>query len=513
MAQQDLSYLLSEQARLITDIARLNAQIAYARSNSSFSIVSALEQRLAAAQELLDVVQGQLQSAGASLPVVSAGQVVASDQQARAQGAVVQNPSQPPEPVQDTETGAVTVTGISDEELIARNIEVGTNGRIRTLTETQATPQPTTLAFALNDEDGNILPPTPSLNAGAGARSDDSPATTTGSVQQTINANFNQRIDPRPNILGDYVSYTYSISWYLLTPEQFNQLSAQSKKNISNWQLIMQTAGAPITPANGAPGRNAYFSNDYYLDNFVLETAFEGKGTGSAGNNANLSFMVTEPNGFTLIENLSKAVTSYYQKNNVAPTSSNSIAQVQSDNGDADAQEGGFYGGSNTANGAPPTSTNTNVWTNAQYCMVIRFYGYNQTGDLVQVGKRTNPSGRAPTSSNSTDKNAVVEKFIPWTISDIDTKLANRTVEYQINGVVTPYIVAFSSQRGTIPYNYELAGTTVGEILNGRPTGTQYRQVSDGRSDSAQPPATTPSNATNAYVEETGVDFGQLSGA
>jgi hypothetical protein len=512
MAQQDLTYLLSEQARLLADIASLNTQLAYARASGNPQIVAGLELRLATAQELLSIVQSQIQSAGASLPVTSAGQIVASDQQARASGAVVQNPQVPPEPVQNLEIDAPATTNLSEEDLAAQNIEFGTNGRIRTVTETQATPQPTTLAFATRDEDGNVLPPTPSLNAGVGARSDDSPANTTGSVQQTINANFNQRIDPRPNILGDYVSYTYSISWYLLTPEQFNQLSVQTKKNISNWQLIMQTAGAPITPANGAPGRNEYFSNDYYLDNFILETAFEGKGTGSAGNNATLSFTVTEPNGFTLIENLSKAVTSYYQKNNVAPTLSNSTAQVQANSGDADAQEGGFYGNSNTANGAPPTGPNTNVWTNAQYCMVIRFYGYNETGDLVQVGKRTNPSGRAPTSSNSTDKNAVVEKFIPWTISDIDTKLASRTVEYQINGVVTPYIVAFSSQRGTIPYNYELAGTTVGEILNGRPSGAQYRRVADGRSDSAQPPATTPSNATNAYVEDTGVDFGQLSG-
>jgi hypothetical protein len=413
-----------------------------------------------------------------AVPNESSGQVVAGEQQAKSPGAVVQNPSTP----------AGTETVVTNTVQSTSNVETGTDGRVRTLNETQSTPQPASQPFALRDEDDNPLPPTPSLNGGVGARPDDSPSPTSASVQQTINANFNQRIDPRPNILGDYASYTYSISWYLLSPEQFNQLSLQSKKNISGWQLLMQSAGAPVVPANGGAGRNEYFSNDYYLDNFTLEMAYAGKGTSSPTQAANLSFTVTEPNGFTLLENLARAVTSFYQKNNVSQTTNNSTIQNQNQNGDADAQEGGFYGNS------PSVDPRTTVWTNAQYCMVIRFYGYNQLGELVQVGKRTNPSNNN-TGSNATDKNAVVEKFIPWVITGIDTKLNDRTVEYQVSGVGTPYIVALSSQRGTIPYNYELVGATVGEILNGRPSGTQYRRVSDGRVDSAQPPAIA--NATS----------------
>ena len=471
MAQQDLTYLLSEQARLLADIASINAQLLYARANANQQIISGLEQRLASARELLSIVQSQIETArDSALPVTSAGQVVYREQEAKAPGAVVQNPS-----ARQTAT-----TPVITQDQVNQNLETGTNGRVRPLIETQSTPQPEPQPFALRDDDGNLLPPTPSLNAGSAARPDDSPSPNSASVQQTINANFNQRIDPRPNILGDYVSYTYSISWYLLTPEQFNQLSLQSKKNISGWQLLMQSAGAPVTPANGAPGRNEYFSNDYYLDNFTLEIAYAGKGTSSPTQAANLSFTVTEPNGFTLLENLARAVTSFYQKNNVSQTTNNST--IQNQNGDADAQEGGFYG--NT----PTIDPRTTVWTNAQYCMAIRFYGYNQSGELVQVGKRTNP-GNNNLGSNATDKNAVVEKFIPWVITGIDTKLNNRTVEYQVSGVGTPYIVALSSQRGTIPYNYELAGSTVGELLNGRPSGTQYRRGSDGRVDSAQPPS------------------------
>jgi hypothetical protein len=153
--------------------------------------------------------------------------------------------------------------------------------------------------------------------------------------------------------------------------------------------------------------------------------------------------------------------------------------------------------------------------------MCIRFYGYNEFGELVRVGKSTNPGGGTPVVAISTDVNAVVEKFLPFIITQVDTRLVSRQVEYQIKGVGIPYVTAFSSQRGTIPFDYELVGTTVGEVLNGRPVGTKYTRT-EGRTDTGQPPSVNPTapldpGPTGASVNDTrvnaGVDqFGSFTG-
>jgi hypothetical protein len=195
-----------------------------------------------------------------------------------------------------------------------------------------------------------------------------------------------------------------------------------------------------------------------HLDNLVIETALAGKGTGSATNATTLTFTVTEPNGFTFIENLYRAVASIYKKNNLK----------------------GNY-------------------VDADYCICIRFYGYNDSGELIQVGRTTNPSGGRAGVAVSTDVRAVVEKFITFKIGSVNTKIVSRAVEYQIEGSGVGTSTAFSSQRGTIPFPYELAGSTVGELLNGRPVGTNYSKT-DGRPNTSNPPSANPTQPAEPTI-------------
>jgi hypothetical protein len=467
---QSILYLFGERTRVLAEISSLNAQLTYAQANANQAIVAGIEARLASSQELLDAINEQIQQAQqqSALGTASAGQVIAEEQKGNAEKSTTQNP----QPFPTAEAAAATVPVFTQNQ-INQNLETGTNGRLRPVTETQATPAVLPQPFS-RDEDGNPLPPTASLSTspGVGARSDDNTTKNSLSVQQTINANFSQRIDPRPNILDQYASYTYSLTWYLLTPEQYNQMQRQAKKNISNWQILVQSAGAPIAPGNGLPGRNEFFSNDYYLDNLVINTAVAGKGSGGATNATDLNFTITEPNGFTLIENLYRAVSSVYKKNNLI-----------------------------------------GVYTQAEYCLCIRFYGYNDAGELVQVGKTTNPGGSTPGPTVSTDVRAVVEKFIPFRIVDLKTKIANRAIEYQISGAGIGTSTAFSSQRGSIPFPYELAGSTVGELLNGRPVGTNYTRT-DGRTGTGDPPSSSPTSPVNPGNQAAGVDaLGNFTGA
>jgi hypothetical protein len=448
--------LLARIARLQEQIAQDQAQLSTARQEFRDRLAARLEFGISQKQQQLAELQGQLAQAQQrdAQGTASAGQVVAEEQKGNANDSTTQNPQSP---------FVQSNTGLN--VLPEDQIETGTNGRLRPLNETQATPPAPPQPFSVLDDDGNVLPTTPSTSRGAGAPTDDGTPKNSLSVQQTINANFSQRIEPRPNILDEYASYTYSITWYLLTPEQFNQMSVQNKINISNWQILVQSGGASITPGNGQPGRNEFFSNDYYLDNFVIETFTEGKGTGGPMNLGELNFTVTEPNGFTLIENLYRAVSSTYKKANINVSASE-------------------YG-------------------QADYCICIRFYGYNEFGELQQVGRTTNPGGGRSGVAVSTDVRAVVEKFIPFRIAELKTKIVSKAVEYQIQGQPVGYNTAFSSQRGTIPFAYELAGSNVGELLNGRPVGTNYTK-SDGRPNTSNPPSANPTSPAN--TDSAGVD-------
>jgi hypothetical protein len=382
----------------------------------------------------------------------SSGQVVAEEARARAPGAVASNP-----PGTVGTVGTVTVTGVPPDN---QNTEFGTNGRVRLQTQTQATPPAgngNTLPFITGDDDGNPVPGIPTTQTGAAANREDNTAPNSNRTAQIINDSFNKKITPEPNVLDEYASYTYAITWYLLTPAQYNEMMRSQKKNCASWQLLIQSGGAP-TQAAGATanstaiaGRNKYFSLDYYIDNLEIVSRIPFKGTGSPAGTLSIKFTVTEPHGITLIDNLYKAVRDLYKQANI------------------------------TGNATYPA---------AQYCLAIRFYGYNESGELVTTGRRgTNGA------TNLTDPKAVVEKFYPFRLDDIKFKIPkDRVVEYTIEGKPLPYFYNKSEDRGTIPLAFELTGETVEQILRGKPAGPRNPASPGERTDSPQPNTSAPSN-------------------
>jgi flagellar biosynthesis regulator FlbT len=93
--------------------------------------------------------------------------------------------------------------------------------------------------------------------------------------------------------------------------------------------------------------------------------------------------------------------------------------------------------------------------------LVIRFYGYDAQGNLVRGGVGLN------NATAVTDRNAFVEKFFPFCLANINFKVASKAVEYQLDCKPVPNIIAASSGRGTIPYNIELSGQTLKDLLAG----------------------------------------------
>jgi hypothetical protein len=386
-------------------------------------------------------------SAGAQ-GTASSGQVVAEESRARAQGAATSNPSTP-----------IGIVQVVSADQVNQNLEVGTNGRVRPQTQTQATPpnnNGTALPFITGDDDGNPVPGIPTTQAGAAASRDDNTAPNNNATAQIINSSFNQRIVPEPNVLDEYASYTYAITWYLLTPDQYNEMVRSQKKNCASWQLLMQSGGAPTQAAGvtanstATAGRNQFFDLDYYIDDLEIDSLIPLKGTGAANTATDIRFKVTEPNGITLIENLSNAVKTLYKEKNV--------------------------------------DKNAN-YPMAQYCLAVRFYGYNELGELVTTGRR-GTGGK----TNLTDPKAIVEKFYPFVITNIKFRIPkDRVVEYEVLAKPIPHFYNKSQDRGTIPFAFELTGETVDQVLRGKPVGTVYPASAGERRDGPQPTPSAPS--------------------
>lgn len=363
---------------------------------------------------------------------------------------------------------------IFTQDEINTNIELGTNANVRTIQQTQSTP-----GLNPNGTGRNFGSLSPNVTNGAGiaipfntpgvgsANDDNTPVTRQSSEQQKSNPT-GWIVNPQPNVLDQYASYTYNLSWYMLTPKQYAAfMSGGGRGSSTAWSLLMQSGGAATAKASAEyGGRNQYFANDYYMDNLVLESKFPGKGTTSSHNVVGMSFTVVEPNGISFIKNLRFAVLDLL-KQNAATESTNA---------------------GTPANTVDPNTTETN-WSSAQFVMVIDFYGYDDQGKLVKAQRVNNALSQ---NNSAVDTSAVVQKFIPFQLNNIQFKVQSKgTIEYSI--AASPIVVntAISTSRGSIPFNLSLVGTTLNEVLQGNPVRTNNNS-GGGREDTSTPePDTT----------------------
>jgi hypothetical protein len=361
-------------------------------------------------------------------PLSSAG-LVAQAQQARDDGAAVQFPNEPPVTLSATERFSSPL-----------NRQFGTDAPVRTLAQTQSTPpnsvtrvgtdvtralpgggDPISNTFPItNDSAKKVQDDAAAATkkivdelAGRGAPGDD--ASLKNQTQATIDTIFDNTIVAQPNILDKYSSYNYVASFYLMSKDDMQKMVNSRNTDISGAQLLFQSGGAPQVSPVGAPGRNPYFNVDYYIDHIKIKSQLTGRATGTANNSTELEMTVIEPYGITLVPNLVKAIEQYI--------------------------------------GAGSSSLGSQV-----YLLVVRFYGYDEQGNLVRCGNKI---------GNGSDVNAFIEKFFPLQITKLDFKVANKLVEYHMEFAVMAYNVAAGSARNSLLTNIELSGQTVKEVLDG----------------------------------------------
>lgn len=267
----------------------------------------------------------------------------------------------------------------------------------------------------------STIPPSPPLGDVALSAPDDKGAKnsvnalSSSGAGTTYSTTSSTIVNPTPNPLDQYETYTYTASVYLLSPKQYEQLVTTKQKNVSGYQLLFQTGGADATSKEV---RNPWFTDDFYIDHITLENLFPGKATRAAHMVTSLKFTVVEPANITLLDRLYAAVQDHVAK-----------------------------GGSGAINYASVT-----------YLMVIRFYGYDQAGNLVKATANAEVSGRS---------GAVIEKFIPFTINSVSWGVSNKLVSYDFDCTPTSQIVSLTTNRGTVPYDIEFSATSVKDFLSG----------------------------------------------
>ena len=355
-------------------------------------------------------------------PPKTAGETVNDDS--------INNPIKPPALEADPVTGRiksanpVTAPSNADTAPTAENgdVDLNTNGPLVPTSVTQAEiigtgrpiPSPDSLIpgvrppFTVIPNPGIVAPLAPGVRV-----NDDGVTVGPNQTATEVNNTYNnaQGIQPQANVLDQFGSYTYSISVYLMSPEQYATLVQSKVKTVVGYNLLFQSAGAPVG------GRSPYFGDDFYIDSLTLETAFPGKGTRQAHSAASFKMTVIEPNGITFLDRLYQAVQEF-----------------------------------------KPQDAGGNVnYTAAQYLLVIRWYGWDLNGQLIKgLGGNT-----------LSDPNAAVEKFIPFRISKMNWGVSNKLVTYDLECMPVPLAIGSTTARGTVPYNVELSDGTVRGVLSG----------------------------------------------
>ena len=386
----------------------------------------------------------------------SSGEEVIQAQQARDEDALVENPPEPLQTFNDagelvtvndqvsSDTNAIEPRLLNTEDLgvVDGSSTVGGGRVTRSLVATQGA--------TVSPSDDNTQTATADTNGG-GIADGQRPA---------IAPEFLSRIIPTENKLSKLASMNYTISIYIMNDDEFKTMLATQKKVLPTQQLIMQSGGIDKGLGFGIGQRNKYFDVDFYIENLEIVSTVGTQGGARAHNAQNITFNVIEPNGITFINRLRFAV-----KEHLARTSQTTVSEAV-----------------------------------ANYLMVIRFYGYDAQGNLI------NGSELGITEVGS-DTNSVVEKFFPFQINNIDYKITNRTTEYRVTAQVSHNNIAFNQIMATIPFDFELNAPDVQTLLNGKAvlgnTNAQQLQNEQDRIRDLESSSQAPAKASELSIRKT----------
>ena len=237
------------------------------------------------------------------------------------------------------------------------------------------------------------------------------------------------------NPLGNFSSYTYQISLYMITPDAYNAFIESGRRDIYAFNtaaagnegaggafLIAQSGGINNQSQQRAPG----FDFDYGIDNLSFKTNTNGKENQTESNVTDIKFTIIEPYGFsflTKMRNASDALVGY-------------------------ANQLGLTGPENPSK--------------QFFILGIRFFGYDEAGNII-TGRENYDGNTLDPNSNG---NGLFQIYYDINITSIKFKLDGRATTYQVTAVSLGPQGAFSVKRGLINSNKEVSAATAGEAFD-----------------------------------------------
>ena len=242
---------------------------------------------------------------------------------------------------------------------------------------------------------------------------------------------------PKQNPLGNFSSYTYALSLYMVTPEVMNSFTVNgavfSDRDRAGIFIVAQSGGinnateqraitSTGTLGRGQPGL------DFYIDDLNLETFLQG-GIKGPSISTSIKFKIIEPIGFSFLTDVAKAAKAVNQKSSIISRAKETPTAFQQ-----------------------------------CYILGIRFYGYDVNGKVVTAGDPTLKEYK----NGFADANSVIERFIPIKFSSIKFKLDERATNYMCEAYQFSEQAVFGQINATIKSPTEIVGGTVGEAIAGK---------------------------------------------
>ena len=281
------------------------------------------------------------------------------------------------------------------------------------------------------------------------------------------------------NPLGNFPSYTYQISLYMITPDAYDAFIASGRSDInaisnmapgavsmdaaesqataqatrdattSNNAPTRTMGGSPPSPSsanapttqytngaylvaqsgginNNTSKRAPGFDLDYYIDDLKMTQAINGKDTQSATNTFDMQFTITEPYGFSFVTKLRNAATE--------------LAKI-----------------SKTKNIEDLKNPSKQF-----FILGIRFLGYDADGNIIDPTKVSAADGD-PTGNAY----GLYQRYYDIIITEMKFKIDGNTVVYNIKAANPATGSVFGTKRGMIDRGAVVQGKTVIDCLIG----------------------------------------------
>lgn len=230
------------------------------------------------------------------------------------------------------------------------------------------------------------------------------------------------------NPLGDFSSYTYQITLYMITPDAYDAFIASGRKTINvltgqnatgqsgGAYIIAQSAGVNNTSSKRAPG----FELDYYIDDLKIVSNTNGKETQTATNVSDMSFNIYEPYGFSFISKLKLAADSLQRQSKTR----------------------NFQGLQNPSK--------------QFFILGLRFQGYDSNGTAVDAAD-----------------GGLFQTFYDIMLTSIKFKIDGRATIYNITAASLPPATAMGIKRSRIDKGATIVASTVREAIDGNGDGVE----------------------------------------